>query len=128
MEVALMKVFKTTTSSVSPLDASGGTDPGQSVSDFLTVQSFTNFAAMTGGLTMAWKALQKLSGSPLPWVPYAMALVFGLCSVLMSLDGLKKDGKFDWGNVLAAVFVAFLNSLVLASAVVGAGGVVLSPS
>lgn len=120
--MAVLNIFKTTTSQSSPLDASGGTNTTHAVSDFLTVQSFTNFAAMTGAITAAWNALQKVwpSTSAL-WVPYVFALVFGLISILISLDGLKKNGatKFDVGALFGAGFVAVINSLVLAGAVVG---------
>lgn len=51
--MAIMNVFKTTTTSESPLDASTGTQEKAPVSDFLTIQSFTNFAAMTGAITAA---------------------------------------------------------------------------
>jgi hypothetical protein len=113
-------LFRTNTSSDSPLDGSGGTATKPAVSDFLTIQSLTNFAAMTGAITAAWNALQRLG--PLwkeLWVPYAFAAVFGLVSILISLDGLKKDGKPQIGTLLAAIFVAVINALVLASAVVG---------
>ena len=120
--MGIMSVFKTTTSASSPLDASGGTEPARAVSDFVTIQSFTNFAAMTGAIAAAWIALQKVipEASTL-WVPYGFALTFGLISVLMSLDGLKKEGADapDVGTVLGAIFVAAINSLVLAGAVVG---------
>jgi hypothetical protein len=90
--MAVMNVFMTTTTAESPLDASTGTEAKPPVSDFITVQSFTNFAAMTG-------------------------------SLLISKDGLKKtkDGRETWelGTLAGAVFVALINSLVLAGAVVG---------
>jgi len=125
-----MQVFKTTTTDDSPLDASGGTTSKPAVSDFLTVQSFTNFAAMTGAITAAWHALQKLvpQASSL-WVPYALAFAWAVISVLISIDGLKKTGsaKLEAGTLLGAVFVAFVNSLVLAGAVVGTN-VATSPS
>lgn len=117
-----MSVFKTTTGSQSPLDASTGTDQKPPVSDFLTVQSFTNFAAMTGAITAAWHGLQRLmpEASTL-WVPYGCALVWGGISVLISLEGLKKTGssKLELGTVSQALFLAFINALVLGGAVVG---------
>ena len=58
--MAVMNVFRTTTASESPLDGSGGTQAKPAVSDFVTVQSFTNFAAMTGAITAAWHALERL--------------------------------------------------------------------
>jgi hypothetical protein len=119
--MAITSVFKTTTKLNSPLDGSAGSDAKAEVSDFITVQSFTNFAAMTGAITAAWNALQRLmpgSASAI-WVPYAFAGAFAVVSLLMSLEGLKKDGKFDAGTVAGAIFVAVINALVLAAAVVG---------
>jgi hypothetical protein len=50
-------------------------------------------------------------------------------SILISLDGLKKanSAKYDLGSVAGAIFIAVINSLVLASAVVGAA-VATSPA
>jgi hypothetical protein len=62
--MAVMNLFTTTTSVNSPLDASNGTDAKPGVSDFLTVQALTNFAAMTGAITAAWNAVQKLVVRP----------------------------------------------------------------
>jgi hypothetical protein len=122
--MAVMNVFKTTTTAESPLDASTGTEAKPAVSDFITVQSFTNFAAMTGAITAAWHALQTLTpGAAAIWVPYLFAFVWAIVSFLISIDGLKKSkgGKetLDPGTVIGAVFVALINSLVLAGAVVG---------
>jgi hypothetical protein len=122
--MAVMNVFKTTTTAESPLDASTGTEAKPAVSDFITVQSFTNFAAMTGAITAAWHALQTLTpGAAAIWVPYLFAFVWAVVSFLISIDGLKKSkgGKetLDPGTVIGAVFVALINSLVLAGAVVG---------
>jgi hypothetical protein len=122
--MAVMNVFKTTTTAESPLDASTGTEAKPPVSDFITIQSFTNFAAMTGAITAAWHALQTLTpGAAAIWVPYLFAFVWAIVSFLISIDGLKKSkgGKetLDPGTVIGAVFVALINSLVLAGAVVG---------
>jgi hypothetical protein len=118
----VLNAFKTTTNAESPLDASTGTDPKQTVSDFLTVQSFTNFAAMTGAITAAWHGLQTLDKqASANWVPYAFALTWAIISVLISFEGLKKGtpAKFDWGTFVQAMFLALINGLVLGSAVVG---------
>jgi hypothetical protein len=120
--MAVMNVFKTTTTAESPLDASTGTEAKPTVSDFITVQSFTNFAAMTGAITAAWHALQTLTpGAAAIWVPYLFALVWAIVSFLISIDGLKKAGKekLELGTLVGAIFVALINSLVLAGAVVG---------
>lgn len=116
----IMNVFKTTTAKESPLDASSGTGDKAPVSDFLTVQTFTNFAAMTGAITAAWHGMERLTphASTL-WVPYGCAFAWAVISVLISLEGLKKDGKREVGTVLQAIFVALINSLVLGGAVVG---------
>ena len=123
--MTMSSLFKTTTSEGAPLDASrGDSSNGQQVSDFLTIQSLTNFGAMTGAITLAWGALKTLSPQIFSaiWVPYVFALLFGLVSILMSIEGLKKGngGKLDAGSVAGAVFIGVINALVLASAVVGA--------
>jgi hypothetical protein len=118
--MAVMNVFKTTTTAASPLDGSNSTADKPLVSDFITVQSFTNFAAMTGAITAAWHALQiVLPGAAALYVPYLFALAWGVVSFLISLEGLKTNGKYEAGTVGGAIFVAFINSLVLAGAVVG---------
>jgi hypothetical protein len=123
--MAIMNVFKTTTTLESPLDASSGTREKATVSDFLTVQSFTNFAAMTGAITAAWHALKTLTPiAQAIWVPYAFAFLWAIVSFLISIDGLKSTKtngtkKLELGTVLGSIFIAFINSLVLAGAVVG---------
>jgi hypothetical protein len=106
-----------------PLDASSGTEGKPGVSDFLTVQSFANFTAMTGAITAGWHSLQTvIPAASTLWVPYGAAFAWGIISLLMSLDGLKKntDGsRLEAGTVGQAIFVALFNSLVLAGAVVG---------
>jgi hypothetical protein len=120
VQVKIGSLFKTTTTTGSPLDGSG-TNP--SVSGFLTIQSLTNFAAMTGAITAAWRSLQRLKPEwfSAVWVAYAFAAVFALVSILTSLSGLRKDSGegLDAGSVLGAIFIAVINALVLASAVVG---------
>jgi hypothetical protein len=122
--MGVMNVFKTTTTADSPLDASAGTDAKPPVSDFITLQSFTNFAAMTGAITAAWHALQRLTpGAAAIWVPYLFAFLWAIVSFLTSIDGLKKtkngNESLEVGTALGAIFVALINSLVLAGAVVG---------
>jgi hypothetical protein len=113
-------LFKTTTSKDSPLDASRGDADKPGVSDFLTVQSFTNFAAMTGAITASWHSLQRLSPClSNVWVPYGCAFTWGIISILISLNGLKTGDKIEIGTILQTIFVGFINSLVLAGAVVG---------
>ena len=102
-----------------PLDptATSGVDPKTTISNFLTVQSLTNFATMTGAISAAWHAVRFFSpADEMMWVPFAIAGIWGLVSFVMSLPALKESGK---GDLLAAVFIASINSLILASAVVG---------
>jgi hypothetical protein len=122
MGMALASVFMTTTGTDSPLDGSKGTDEKSGISDFLTVQSLANFGAVTGAITMAWGALRTINAALFSstLVPLTFAMLFAVVSIAISRDGLKKDGKFDWGNALAAIFVAVINALVLTSAVMGA--------
>jgi hypothetical protein len=129
--MAVTSLFKTTTSAESPLDASSGDVKKPLVSDFLTVQSLTNFAAMTGSITAAWNGLKTLDPQLFSgiWVPYAFAFLFGFVSILISLDGLRADksGKMGFGSIAGAIFIALINSIVLASAVVGASVATGSP-
>jgi hypothetical protein len=112
--------LKVTTAAGSPFDAASGGDPNTAVSNFLTVQSLTNFAAMTGAIAAAWHALQlAIPSASALWVPYVLAFAWGLISVWMSLESLK--GKKS--NVAVAIFIAFINSLVLAGAVVGTSSI-----
>jgi len=123
--MSIANVFKTTTAVRSPLDASSGTTEKATVSDFLTVQTFTNFAAMTGAITAAWHGAQTLTPrAATVWVPYLCAFAWGVISVLISVQGLKKSDdsqqpKLEIGTVFQAIFVAVVNSLVLGGAVVG---------
>jgi hypothetical protein len=120
--MVIKNVFMTATAPDSLLDGSGGTQGKAQVSDFLTVQSFANFAAMTGAITAAWDGLQRLTpyASTL-WVPYGCALAWAVISVMISLDGLRKSSppRLDLGTLLQAIFLGLINSLVLAGAVVG---------
>lgn len=116
-------LLMTTTSVQAPLDSSNGTKEKAGVSEFLTLQALTNFGAMTGSITAAWYALQRMSAPVFSglWVPYVLAAAWGVVSILISLEGLKKDANArpSLGTVAGAAFVALINALVLASAVVG---------
>jgi hypothetical protein len=115
--MAIKNLFAANTAAASPLDASNGNESSPSVSDFVTVQSFANFAVMTGAITAAWRALQIIipRASAL-WVPYLFAFLWAIISFLMSAKDLKGKG---FGNGCQAIFIALINSLVLAGAVVG---------
>lgn len=122
--MAIMDVFKTPSTVDTPLDGSAGTEAKPTVSDFLTVQSFMNFAAMTGAISAAWQALQRLTpGAAAIWVPYVFSGAWAIISFLTSIDGLKKTqngkGTLELGTIAGAAFIALINSLVLAGAVIG---------
>ena len=127
-------VLMTSTSSTDVTDGSQGETDKPGVSDFLTVQSFTNFSAVSGAITAAWHALPALlpqaSG---PWFPYLCAFLWATVSYQISKDGLGKDdgtGKktVPWGVTGQALFFAFINALVLAGSVVGTKGVIQAAS
>jgi hypothetical protein len=125
-------VFMTTTNIKYPTDASTGTEDKLAVSEFVTVQSFANYALITGAITAAWRALQMLMPElSTIWVPYGLAFLWAIISFVISIEGLKtnKNGqkKLKVGTGLQAIFIAFINSLVLASAVVGTN-IATSPS
>lgn len=128
--MSLADVFKTSTAKEAVTDGSQGSTDKPGVSDFLTVQSFTNFAAMSGAITAAWNAapilLPQAAGN---WFPYAMAFLWAVISYQISKDGLGTDdgtGKkvVPWGTTLQALFIAFLNALVLGGSVVGTGAAI----
>ena len=116
-------LLKVPTGKATPVDPSSA-DPADrtTISAFLTTQSLTNFAAMTGAIGAAWYALKRLSAFfSAIWVPYAFAGLFVIVSILISLDSLKdSSGKLDLAKTVPTVFVGIVNGLVLASAVVGA--------
>jgi hypothetical protein len=118
-------LFKTRTSVDEPFDGSlmqaQSLQNTTTVSDFITVQSLTNFAAMTGAISAAWNALERLSSFfSTVATPYAFAAAFVLVSLGISTDGMKTGNNWDWGRIAAAVFIAVINGLILASAVIGA--------
>jgi hypothetical protein len=89
-------------------------------SDFLTVQSLANFAAMTGAITVAWKALQAVSESTFSarWTPFVLALLWlavSLTATAAQEPALRKSPGF-W---VTAIFIGILNSAVLFGAVIG---------
>lgn len=123
--MSVLNVFKTTTSRNSPLDGSSGTaGDTTNVSDFLTVQTFMNFGAMTGAITVAWRGLGVLMPAAKSyWVPYGLAFGWAIISVILSIEGLGSATSGSTGQkigtLLQGIFVAFINALVLAEAVVG---------
>jgi hypothetical protein len=119
--MAIGKLVKTAVDPNNPLDGSAQQGGQPAVSDFLTIQSLTNFAAMTGAITAAWHALATLDASIFGqvWIPYAFAGLFGAVSIAISPDAMRRNGKWDLGATASAAFIALINSLVLAGAVVG---------
>ena len=97
--MAINSLFKTTVSATGPLDGSQGqgSNPPR-ISDFLTIESLTNFGVMTGAITAAWGGLRRLSPESFGelWVPYAFAAAFAGVSFLISLDAFKKDDSGTW--------------------------------
>jgi hypothetical protein len=103
------------TKSVEPADQT-------TASEFLTVQSLTNFAAMTGALTVAWKALIALSSTSFStqWTPFFMALAWFVVSLVTTVA--QQDSAADRKNVgswASWTFIGLVNSLVLFAAVIG---------
>ena len=129
--MAISGAFATTVSAAQPQNAnleSAGlattanvqTDRTKQVSDFITVQSLTNFTAMTGAFAAAWGAARQLDVSFFdgPGFPLMLCIAFALVSVFTS--GLGANPK-HW---LSPLFIALLNSLVLFGAVLSAGAAV----
>lgn len=99
-----------------------GVDPGDQtkVSDFLTVQSLANFAAMTGALTVTWKALQSINAMfSAPWVPAVMAFLWFLVSFVVSAAQQEAKARRSPRFWLPAAFIGLVNSSVLYAAVIG---------
>jgi hypothetical protein len=124
--MALTDLFKTTTRVDRPLDGALQAAPPAgsttAVSDFLTVQSLANFAVMTAAISAGWRVLERLDPNTFSslWVPFGFSIVFGLVSLAISWDGLKNSqGGLNSGKLLAAIFIAFINSLILTSAIIG---------
>jgi len=91
------------------------------MSEFLTVQSLVNFAAMTGAITVAWKALQALNHTFFAshWVPFVFALLWLAVSLLASATQPNSPLGKNYGAWAVAILIGLLNALVLFGAVVG---------
>jgi hypothetical protein len=131
--MALSAAFATTVAESEPTNAnlasagirtgaSIGADPTKEVSDFITVQSFTNFAAMTGAFAAAWGAARQVDAHVFGgvWLPLVLCLAFGAVSLIAS--DLGRDPR-RW---LQAGLIALVNSLVLLGAVVSTAGLAAS--
>lgn len=91
------------------------------VSDFLTIQSLTNFAAITAAISVAWKALEVLQShwfTPL-WTPFALSEAWLAVSLIMSASQQDAATLKKAGYWAATIFVGFINSLVLFAAAIG---------
>lgn len=110
-----------TSAATADLDASDQSK----ASAFLTVQSFTNFAAATGAITTAWLALQALDVARFQartW-PFLLAVAWLLVSFISSLQvdsGNRRNAAF-W---VSGLFLGFMNTLTLFAAVIGVSAVV----
>ena len=90
--------------------------PKKQVSNFITVQSLTNFAAMTGAVTAAWGGAQGVSHVfDAPWFPFLLCLTFAVTSFLASKPAEPRDVS-GWAQPL---LIAIVNAFVLFGAVVG---------
>ncbi|GAB3375925.1 hypothetical protein [Amycolatopsis echigonensis] len=131
--MSLAKAFATTTATAEPTSGNlGDAAPAgtKNVSDFVTVQSLTNFAAMTGAVSAAWGGAQRL-WNPLHghWFPFTLCALFGLVSLLASRPGekaLDANGTLVPGQAAPLIrwlqpsFIALVNVFVLYGAVMGA--------
>lgn len=123
--MSLSSIFKTSTAKDAVTDGAQGDPNKPGVSDFLTVQSFANFAAMSGAITAAWHGAQALLPDAAGlWFPYGCAFLWAVISYLISTDGLAETISDDkkgikLGTALQALFMAFINAIVLAGSVVG---------
>ncbi|MEC3976194.1 hypothetical protein [Amycolatopsis sp. H20-H5] len=131
--MAIDQIFATTTLAAEPTSGhlgSAAPEGTKSVSDFVTVQSFANFAVMTGAITAAWGGAQQLwSALHGQWFPFALCLFFGLVSLFASQPG--QTTLDDNGNAmpnqqpafvrwLQPSFIMVVNTFVLYGAVLGA--------
>lgn len=120
----LSSLLKTSTSTRDVMNGADGDAGKPGVSDFLTLQSFTNFAAMSGAITAAWHAAAAATCIAKGiWFPYGCAMRWAIISYLISRDGLQQGGKVPLGVTLQALFIGFINAMVLAGSVVGSASV-----
>jgi hypothetical protein len=88
-------------------------------SAFITVQSFTNFAAAAGAITTAWQALEALSPDfDTRLTPFVLAVAWLAMSLVTSAQSIGADAKKlpFW---VSALFLGFMNALTLFAAVIG---------
>ena len=91
-------------------------------SAFLTVQSFTNFTAMAGAITAAWKATQLVwDGASSAWYPFALCVGWWVATIITSQQAgaASEKGRTFLAN---SIFLGGLNMLTLFAAVMGVNG------
>jgi hypothetical protein len=91
------------------------------ISSFLTIQSLTNFASVTGAITIAWKALQALDESTFTsqWTPFLLSVAWLLASLALSANAADKETRRSGAFWASVIFVGLLNMLVLFAAALG---------
>ena len=97
-----------------------GTAGTSKVTDFVTKQSFVSFTGMTLIVKGAWEALQSLGD----WgdskvVALVLAALVGVVQLCLALG--HPESKLNWSDYPLAIVIAFFNTLVLWSAVLGTG-------
>lgn len=121
----IFRGLRTSVRADAPYDAnlSGTTDAAnrKEVSDFVTVQSLSNFSVTSAAFLGIWTGLQR-AYPPLAsqLVPAALCLLFTIASIAVS----KPKGS-EWASVLP---IALINGLILYVAVIGAGTADLNPT
>ncbi|MFK0250874.1 hypothetical protein ACIQUM_39790 [Amycolatopsis azurea] len=134
--MSIATAFGTTAAADAPTSGKLEVAPAgtKSVSDFITVQSLTNFAATTGAIAAAWGGGQSL-WAPMrgTWFPFALCALFGLVSLVASRpsaalvgnDGQRLSEQPSWfARFGQPSFIALVNVFVLYGAVLGASAAV----
>lgn len=89
-----------------------------SVSEFLTVQSLSNFPVVAAAISTTWGGLRVAwSGFDYYYTPAVFCLFYAVVSMVTS--DLDRNHRV----VISAAFVAVVNSMVLFSAVIGVSSV-----
>jgi hypothetical protein len=116
-DALLTSVSKANRSNANPAEAAADQTKN---SDFLTVQSFTNFAAVTGAVTTAWKALESLNSSLFGpnYTPFCLALLWLVVSVSLAVQADRSHVR-TWAFWSSSLFIGTLNALVIFAAVIG---------
>src|SRR5258708_35517716 len=88
-------------------------DEQTKISEFLTIQSLANFTAMTGAITVAWRAIQQIGGSwtTRPWNPFALAEAWPLLSLIRLASQYDDPTRRNPGFSCPTLFIAVLHPL-----------------